>query len=160
MNVYQSVMERFARTRIGARVFISIATAIDRRLIRWSTGRLTTGIGTSHKDNICLLHVRGAKTGRLRSVPLLATRVGDSIVVIASNGGSQNHPAWYFNLRKHPRCEVVLAGTQSRRVAREVQGAERERYWAAAAAHYPGYGSYAERAAREIPVMVLEPRAD
>lgn len=160
MKVYQSIVERFAQTRFGARLFVRIATALDRRLIRWSRGKLTSGVGTSHKNHICLLKVRGAKTGRLRTVPLLATSVGDSIVLVASNGGSPNHPAWYFNLKKNPACDVVLAGTESHRIAREVEGAERERYWAAASATYPGYESYAERAGREIPVMILERRPD
>ena len=130
--------------------------AIDRRIIRWSKGKLTSGVGTTHKDNICLLFVRGAKTGQLRTVPLLGTPVDDAIVVIASNGGAPKHPAWYFNLRKHPECEVEVRGVRSHRVARVTAGAERERCWTAALALYPGYASYAERAGREIPVVVLE----
>jgi deazaflavin-dependent oxidoreductase (nitroreductase family) len=156
MNPYQALMERFARTRWGARVFVPIATAIDRRIIRWSKGKLTSGAGTTHNDNIFLLCVRGAKTGQPRTVPLLGTPVDDGIVVIASNGGAPKHPAWYFNLTKNPECEVEVRGVRSRRIARVTAGAERERCWAAAVALYPGYSSYADRAGREIPVVVLE----
>lgn len=156
MNAYQALIERIARTRVGARIMIPLATAIDRRLFRWSNGRVSTGVGTSFKDNVCLVSMRGAKSGKVRAVPLLGTRVADSIVVIASNGGATRHPAWYFNLKKNPECEVVMRGARSRRVAREVSGVERERLWAAAVAVYPGYSGYAERAEREIPVITLE----
>jgi hypothetical protein len=49
MNAYQAVIERAIRTRLGARLFVVIATALDRRIIPWSRGRLTSGIGTTHK---------------------------------------------------------------------------------------------------------------
>src|SRR5689334_16821624 len=124
MNFYQAAVERLARTRLGAKIVIPIATALDRRIIHWSRGKLTTGIGTSRKDHICLVYMRGAKTGKLRKVPLLGTTVGDAIVVIASNGGATAHPAWYHNLKRNPDCDVVLRGDRSSRVAREVTGAE------------------------------------
>jgi len=150
------VIERAVRTRVGARLFVWIATALDRRIIRWSRGRITSGAGTTYADSICLLHCRGAKSGRARTVPLLATPVGDAIVVIASNGGASTHPAWYWNLKKTPDCEVELRGERSRRRAREASTEEREQLWAAAVAQYPGYGDYATRAGRLIPVVVLE----
>jgi deazaflavin-dependent oxidoreductase (nitroreductase family) len=157
MNAYQSVLERAIRTRVGARLFVLVATALDRRIIPWSRGRLTSGIGTTHKENICLLHSRGAKSGEIRTVPLLAAAVGDAFVLIASNGGASRHPAWYWNLKKTPDCELEIRGVRSRRRAREVSGEERRRLWEAAVAKYPGYGNYAERAGRIIPVMILEP---
>lgn len=159
MNAYQALMERIARTPVGARVFLKLATAIDRRIIKWSGGKITSGLGTTHKENICLVTARGAKTGRPRTVPLLGTKVGDAIVFIASNGGAPSHPAWYLNVKKHPECEVQARGVKSRRIAREVKGEEREKFWAAAVAHYPGYADYAKRAGREIPVIVMEPAA-
>jgi deazaflavin-dependent oxidoreductase (nitroreductase family) len=156
VKAYQSLIERFVRTRVGARLFVWIATALDRRIIPWSRGRVTSGIGTTHKDNICLLFVRGAKTGKMRCVPLLATRVGDDVVLIASNGGATKHPAWYWNLKKTPDCELEMGGERTHRRAREVTGEERDRLWKAAVSKYPGYGDYAGRAGRTIPVLILE----
>jgi deazaflavin-dependent oxidoreductase (nitroreductase family) len=77
-------------------------------------------------------------------------------VVIASNGGASAHPAWYWNLKKTPDCEVDLHGERSRRRAREASGEERNKLWEAATAKYSGYRHYAGRAGRVIPVMVLE----
>lgn len=156
MNAYQRAIDRAARSPGVVRLFVWIATALDRRIIRWSRGRITSGIGTAYGDNICLLHCRGAKSGHPRTVPLLATPVGNVLVVIASNGGASAHPAWYWNLKKTPDCEVELHGERTRRRAREASGEEREKLWAAAIANYSGYGHYAGRSGRQIPVMVLE----
>ena len=30
------------------------------------------------------------------------------LMIIASNGGSSAHPAWYYNLKAHPRVTVEL----------------------------------------------------
>ena len=155
-NAYQQFVERVARTRLGVRLFMPLATAIDRKLLSWSRGRLTSGVGTSWGKNICLLHARGAKSGVIRSVPLLFTEVGDDLVLIASQGGAAKHPAWYFNLKANPDCEVELRGERGPRRAREAHGEERERLWQAAVLQYPGYAVYQLRTARRIPVMVLE----
>jgi deazaflavin-dependent oxidoreductase (nitroreductase family) len=157
VNVYQRVVDRAARNPGVVKLFVWIATALDRRIIRWSRGRVTSGIGTAYADSICLLHCTGAKSGRPRTVPLLATPVGDALVIVASNGGATSHPAWYWNLKKTPDCEVELHGERSRRRAREALDVERQRLWEAAVAKYAGYGHYAGRAGRTIPVMVLDP---
>lgn len=156
VNTYQRAVDRAARSPAIVRLFVLIATALDRRIIKWSRGRITSGIGTTYGDSICLLHCVGAKSGSPRTVPLLATPVGDALVVIASNGGASAHPAWYWNLKKTPDCEVEQHGKRSRRRARETSGEERERLWKAALANYSGYGHYAGRAGRLIPVMILE----
>jgi hypothetical protein len=40
---------------------------------------------------------------------------------------------------------------------REVEGAERELWWARAVEAYPDYADYQTRTSRVIPVLVLEP---
>ena len=157
-NLYQRFVDSVARTRLGVRVFMPIATAIDRKLLPWSKGRLTSGAGTQWGKNICMLHARGAKTGQLRSVPLLYTEVGDSLVLIASQGGAATNPAWYANLKAHPDCEVEVGGRRTSWRARETDGEERERLWRAAVAVYAGYAVYQRRTVRRIPVMLLEAR--
>jgi F420H(2)-dependent quinone reductase len=155
-NAYQRFVERIARTALGARVFIPVATAVDRFVIRASGGRFTSGVGTTWGGKICLLTTTGAKTGKTRTVPLLVTEVGEDVIVIASQGGAPRSPAWYYNLKKTPECVVELRGERTNRRAREAAAEERERLWAAARAIYPGYDAYQARTTRTIPVMVLE----
>jgi deazaflavin-dependent oxidoreductase (nitroreductase family) len=130
--------------------------AIDRRLLPVTRGRLSTGLG----QPVVLLHVRGAKSGVERTVPLLATKQGDLIVLIASKAGARRHPAWFHNVKANPDVEVTVGGDRLPMHATIAEGEERERLWAMAVDHYSGYARYQERAgARTIPVVALRPRA-
>lgn len=155
-KTYQRFVERIARTALGARVFLPIVTVVDRVLIRSSHGRVTSGVGTTWGKDVCLVTATGAKTGKVRTVPLLATLVGDDVILIASQGGAEKNPAWYYNLKKNPDCEIELHGQRSRRRAREATPDERGRLWAAALANYAGYQAYQERTTRQIPIVILE----
>jgi deazaflavin-dependent oxidoreductase (nitroreductase family) len=74
---------------------------------------------------------------------LLATPFDKSWVLIASATGVENNPAWYHNLNAHTRCSLVVPGRgEVACLAREAQGAERERAWQAANDQYSGYTVY------------------
>ncbi|QKT12186.1 nitroreductase/quinone reductase family protein [Rhodococcus sp. W8901] len=109
---------------------------------------------------IVMLTTVGAKSGARRTLPLVGMRDGDRMVVIASSYGRPDNPAWFYNLRAHPRASMTVAGGASRPVrAYEAEGAERERLWARALEFYPGWAEYEKRVARRIPVMVLTPES-
>ena len=80
------------------------------------------------------------------------------MVVVASNGGSDYVPAWWLNLRANPDAEVEIGRGRTRVTARKASSAERARLWPQFTSRFSGYAEYAIRAAREIPVVVLEPR--
>jgi len=70
----------------------------------------------------------------------------------------QDVDAWYHNLKARPEVEACTDGRPERYVAREAEGAERERLWKLATKLYSGYEDYQARAShRRIPVIVLEP---
>lgn len=101
----------------------------------------------------------GRKSGQPRSVMLTAPHTeGDVLVLVASRGGDDQHPAWFLNLRDHPDVKVRLEGgsTQPMR-ARVADAAERERLWPIIAAKHGRYAGYQKRTDREIPVVLLEP---
>jgi deazaflavin-dependent oxidoreductase (nitroreductase family) len=156
MSFYDRVMERFMATRMGALFAIRVGTHIDRLVMRWTRARLNTGLGSRFRPNGVLLIATGARTGRERSIPLLATPVGERLVLIASKGGAAQHPSWYHNLKKNPRCRIIRAGSELEYVAREANGEERDVMWQAAVKNYSGYAEYQARVQRSIPVMVLE----
>ena len=152
----EKLLQSFAQTPLGGRLFITVFPAIDKRLMPITRGRLSTGMG----QPVVLLHVRGAKSGIERTVPLLATKTGDAVLVVASKAGAPKHPAWYHNLRANPEVKVFLRGRTGRYRARVAQGAERERLWKVATTLNPGYDIYAKRASnRQIPVVALSPTA-
>jgi F420H(2)-dependent quinone reductase len=105
---------------------------------------------------LLLDHV-GARSGTLRTSPLLYVPDGENLVMVASKGGFPTNPAWFHNLRANP-VTYVQVGPERRRVrARVATPEERERLWALAVAVWPGYEDYRARTDREIPLVVLEP---
>ena len=99
----------------------------------------------------------GGEERRQRTHPLLATKDGDNIVIVASKGGVHKHPAWYHNLMAHPETTVNWYGEVRRMRARETEGEERERLWKLMTGVYPTYEDYQRRTSRRIPVVLLEP---
>jgi proline iminopeptidase len=108
---------------------------------------------------VVLVESVGRKSGKRRTHPLLCTEDGDNLVVIASKGGINKHPAWYLNLKANPETVAYWKGEKRHVRARETSGSERDRLWAQMAAAYPTYNDYQRRTERRIPVVVLEPRA-
>lgn len=106
--------------------------------------------------NAILLTTTGARSGQARTTPVAYTRDGDRLVIIASKGGSPEHPAWFHNLVKHPEVTVELADERFTAHASIPEGAERDRLYAQMAAKMPNFAEYQRKTTRRIPVVVLE----
>jgi deazaflavin-dependent oxidoreductase (nitroreductase family) len=106
---------------------------------------------------LLLDHV-GARSGVVRTSPLVYVEDGEDLVIVASKGGYARHPAWFHNLAANPDT-VIQVGSHRRAVhARVATADERARLWPMAVAVYGGYAGYQERTQREIPLVILEPR--
>jgi deazaflavin-dependent oxidoreductase (nitroreductase family) len=103
-----------------------------------------------------LLTTTGAKTGLARTSPLVYTRDGDRIVIIASNGGADTHPAWYFNIVANQVVTVELGTEKFEAKASIAEPAERDRLFAAQAELMPGFKEYEASTDRVIPAVTLE----
>lgn len=135
------------------RYILLVGGALNNVLYRLSGGKIAGRMG---KAPILLLTVRGRKTGKERTTPLLYSRDGDTYVVIASMGGAPKHPAWYLNIQGQEA--QLLVGREHVKVrARDADGEERDRLWAQMVAMYPSYANYQKKTERRIPVVVLEP---
>jgi F420H(2)-dependent quinone reductase len=133
----------------------SVLTGLNTTIYRMTGGRVG---GSMDGAPVLLLHHVGRKSGQERVAPLLYLRDGEDLVVVASYGGAPKSPAWFHNLRAHPRT-VVEVGREKRTVtAREATAQERERLWPALLELYPAYGDYQARTERQIPLVVLESR--
>jgi len=106
---------------------------------------------------VLLLTTTGCKSGRQRTTPLTHQRDGDAYVVIASNGGHDNHPGWYINLRSNPEAELTIGREKTRVRAEIANDTDRERLYAQAVDIFPGYGEYQQETKRKIPVVILRP---
>ena len=133
---------------------VNIGTKIDPALMRATGGRVKT---TFNAPTVLLTHT-GARSGKKRSTPLAYFTDGDDVILIASRGGHQNHPAWYHNIDTHPEVELWTKGGGGRYRAVEAEGSERQRLWDLATTFYPGFAKDQERCPdRRIPVVVCSP---
>lgn len=107
---------------------------------------------------IVLLTLRGAKTGKLRYTPVMRVEHNGSYAVVASKGGADQHPTWYYNIKAHPEFPLQDGTVTKQYVAREVEGAERDEWWERAVAAFPPYAEYQKKTDRSIPVFVLDPK--
>jgi F420H(2)-dependent quinone reductase len=135
------------------------ATKLHVALYRRSRGRIGGRIPGWPDARIALLGHVGARSGLNRTSPVMYLEEGDDVVVMASKAGQPSNPAWFHNLMANPETTVQV-GSAARQVrARVAAGEERERLWSRFVAIYPGSEFYRRNAgAREIPVVVLEPR--
>jgi deazaflavin-dependent oxidoreductase (nitroreductase family) len=105
---------------------------------------------------LVLLTTTGAKSGKPHTTPVVYTRDGDDLVVIASMGGAPKSPAWYHNLVANPQVTVELPGETYTAKARVTEGEERDRLFRAQADLMPNFDEYQTKTTRVIPVVVLE----
>ena len=154
---FRSALSWTARQRPATWFLVNIGNRIDPFLMRASGGRVKSTISA---PTVLLTHT-GAKSGKQRTTPLAYFTQGDDVVLIASRGGSERHPAWYHNVRANPEVELWTRGGGGRYRAREAEGEERARLWSLATDYYPGFAKYQERAGdRRIPVVVCSPLED
>ena len=124
--------------------------------------RLTGGL-IGHRfpgapPSLLLDHV-GAKSGTKRTTPLTYLRDGDDFVIVASKGGHPSNPAWFYNLRANPDTTIQVGSKRRPVHARVANPDERTRLWPKVVDLYSGYAGYQKRTDREIPLVILEPRA-
>jgi deazaflavin-dependent oxidoreductase (nitroreductase family) len=106
-----------------------------------------------------VLTTTGRRSGEPRRSAMIYGTDGDRFVVIASNGGSPTHPAWYRNLADDPTAEVQVRAARIPVRAQIATGDERPRLWSVMTGIWPNFDVYQSRTSREIPVVVLEPRS-
>ena len=82
----------YSRPIVAAqRAATKLHTFVYRATNGWLGGRI---VGAP----VLLLTTTGRRSGEERTVPLLYLEVGENLVVVASNGGTARHPAWWSNL--------------------------------------------------------------
>ncbi len=101
----------------------------------------------------------GRKSGQARSVMLTSPiQEGDTIVVVASRGGDDQHPAWFLNLRDQPDVQVSWKGATAKQMrARIADADERVRLWPMIVADHKNYAGYQRKTDREIPLVLIDP---
>lgn len=136
-------------------LFLKTANTAHRALLKVTGGRLGWTAGSMP---VVQLTTIGRKSGEPRTVMLTSPHQdGDTMVLVASRGGDDHHPAWFLNLREQPQVEVETEGRPKRTMtARIADTAERAELWPIVVDAYSGYADYQKRTDREIPLVLLE----
>ena len=105
---------------------------------------------------VLLLTSTGAKSGERRTTPVMYLADGERLVIFASKGGAPRNPAWYYNLLANPAATVEVGPETVDVNAVLTSGEERQRLFNRQSELYPQFAEYAQKTAREIPVVALE----
>jgi deazaflavin-dependent oxidoreductase (nitroreductase family) len=134
--------------------FYKVGTGIHRAIFNISKGRI---FGRAFGMPLIELVTTGRRSGKARATMLSAPIVdGDRLVLVASFGGDDRHPAWYLNLRSNPEVRVTIAGSTRTMIARIATEEERGELWPQITSVYEGYARYQKRTERQIPVIIIE----
>jgi deazaflavin-dependent oxidoreductase (nitroreductase family) len=115
---------------------------------RWENGTTTL-----------LLHTKGRKSGKEYTHPLIYRKYGDEWLVVASNGGMPEQPAWYLSLQNDPDVSIQLKADTIPVRARTATAAEKPAMWAHMLEVWPDFATYQQHIERDIPIVVLTRRA-
>ncbi len=107
---------------------------------------------------VLLLRSIGRKTGVERTAALVYLQDGNDLVVVASNGGSDKSPGWFFNIKKNADVGVQIGRRRRRMRARVATNQERVRLWPLVNANNSNrYDGYQAKTKRQIPLVILSP---
>ena len=112
-------------------------------------------IGGRKFTTTLLLQYVGRKSGNTIITPLIYGDIGGEVVIVASKGGADVHPAWYFNIKDSDEVLFQVATQAFRGTWREPEGAERTAVWAFMEKVYPPYKDYQSATRRKIPLVML-----
>jgi F420H(2)-dependent quinone reductase len=129
-------------------------TRLHAWVYRRSGGRV---LGRMGGQPVLLLQTTGRRSGQTRTTPVQYLADGDTFVVVASNAGAAQPPAWYLNLRANPHAGVELGARRIDVRAQEASGQERAEFWQRLTAANRYLERAARKARRDLPLMALVP---
>ena len=122
-------------------------------------GKWRVGAGFRKPVPTLLLEHVGRKSGKLFVAPLLYMLDGPNVIVVASQGGRPENPQWYRNLVANPDTHIEIGAERGAVHAVTAGPEERARLWPRLVETYADFDTYQSWTEREIPVIVLQPRA-
>jgi len=105
---------------------------------------------------VIIVTMRGHASGNVRKIALMRVEHDGAYALVASYGGSPEHPAWYTNLVADPDVEIQDGPEPHDFRVREATGDERAEWWDRAVSVFPSYAEYQAKTERVIPVLVAE----
>jgi deazaflavin-dependent oxidoreductase (nitroreductase family) len=150
---YRDFINWFSVTPVGRSMAKTFSARVDPVLYKMSRGRVTS-VGPQVIPQL-VLTMTGRKSGKARSVQLGYTEDGDDVLVVASNFGGTNHPAWSYNLDANPQASIQLGSETTEVVATRLTDSEKAILWPKIADTIPQMKSYVKRTERNLKVYRL-----
>ena len=139
------------------RLAFRLGWAVHRAVFRLSRGRLGTRAASGRGVGVLFLTTKGRRSGQPRTTALYYAPHGSAFVVVPSNAGSEEEPAWWRNLQVAPEARVRIGDWEIVVRGRAGTQEESERLWPDLARRYRGWPEYRERLRRDLPIVILEP---
>ncbi|MFL5804926.1 MAG: nitroreductase family deazaflavin-dependent oxidoreductase [Roseiflexaceae bacterium] len=136
------------------KIFIKVVLSIYIFLYRLTSGAIG---GRMAGLKVLLLTTTGRKTGQARISPLGYFTQDGNFIIIASNGGADRNPAWYYNLKSNPQVTIQIGNKQLAAKAEVADAEKRKQLWAELVKMAPAYEKYAQGTKREIPLVIVQP---
>ena len=115
-----------------------------------------TPVGGRNFATHCMVKYTGRKSGKVFITPLCYADIAGEVVICASKGGADQHPAWYLNIREQDFVEFQIATQAFRGTWREPEGAERKKVWDFMVDCHPFYADYQKGTDRVIPLVMMK----
>lgn len=157
-NLFQRLIQAFAASPLGARLFKVILARLDDVTVRLTRGR------TSAPELLAGLPVvdvvtTGRKSGAPRRTHLIAVPYDDTLALLGTNFGSTHTPAWVFNLEADPQLTATYRNRTVEAIARPASDVEAAEVLARSQEVYRGFQLYFGRInGRRVRTFILEPR--
>tara|TARA_S200000501_G_C20690316_1_gene684809 strand:+ start:376 stop:831 length:456 start_codon:yes stop_codon:yes gene_type:complete len=105
---------------------------------------------------IMVVETKGAKTKKIRNIPLIYVHQDGMPILVASIGGMPTNPDWYYNVKANPNLKISTIDGTDNYLAEEVAKEKKDELWPLICSFYPDYATYQSNTEREIPVFLCK----
>ena len=106
---------------------------------------------------ISIVGMTGKRSGERREIALIHLPWNDKKLLVASQGGMEKHPLWYFNISANPLIDIMVGGDTQNYLAAQASPAQKRELWPHLLSLYPDFDEYQARTDRDIPVFICSP---
>ena len=108
---------------------------------------------------VLILTTKGRKSGKIVSNPVGYFERDGGYLIVASNSGKANHPAWYHNIKGNPGDVTIQVKDKKMSVKPEIiLGEPRKPLYGWIVSIASNFGDYEKKTTREIPLVFLKPQ--
>ncbi|MDB9769905.1 nitroreductase family deazaflavin-dependent oxidoreductase [Gammaproteobacteria bacterium] len=104
--------------------------------------------------HVMVVRTKGAKTDKIRNIPLIYVHQDGMPILVASLGGMPKNPNWYYNVKAHPNLKISTIHDSKNYIAEEVSKEKKDELWPLICSFYPDYETYQNNTSRDIPVFL------